>query len=45
MENVQVGDGQQVARGTVLGTIGNALPCAGTAQRSGWWWLSAVTVP
>ena len=31
MENIQVGDGQQVAQGTVLGTIGNALPCGGSS--------------
>lgn len=32
MENIQVGDGQQVAPGTVLGTIGNALPCGGSSS-------------
>jgi LasA protease len=32
MENIQVGEGQQVAPGTVLGTIGNALPCGGSSS-------------
>ncbi|HWM03089.1 MAG TPA: M23 family metallopeptidase [Actinophytocola sp.] len=32
MENIQVGEGQQVAAGTVLGTIGNALPCGGSSS-------------
>ncbi|MGH3760885.1 M23 family metallopeptidase [Actinophytocola sp.] len=32
MENIEVADGQQVAPGTVLGTIGNALPCGGSSS-------------
>jgi LasA protease len=32
MENIQVADGQQVAPGTVLGTVGNALPCGGSSS-------------
>jgi len=32
MENIQVSDGQQVDQGTVLGTIGNALPCGGSSS-------------
>ncbi len=32
MENIQVGEGQQVGPGTVLGTIGNALPCGGSSS-------------
>jgi len=32
MENIQVAEGQQVAPGTALGTIGNALPCGGSSS-------------
>ena len=31
MERVAVSDGQQVAAGTVLGDVGNALPCGGSS--------------
>lgn len=32
MEDIQVGEGQQVEAGTVLGNIGNALPCGGSSS-------------